>query len=70
MRSECNEDYLLYTLLGRFQASGNEREASAERESCASRLTRATRSPRTWRSPTKRKNNACFAGYLWSANIR
>ena len=56
-------------ILGRFQASGNGREASAERESCASRLTRATRSPRTWSSPTKRKNNACFAGYLWSAKF-
>ena len=56
-------------IFGPFQASRNEREASAERESCASRLTRATRSPRTSRSPVKRKNNACSAGYFWSAKI-
>ena len=56
-------------IFGRFQASRNEREASAERESSASRVTRASRLPRTSRSPTKRKNNARFAGYLWSAKI-
>ena len=56
-------------ILGRFQASRNEREACAERESCVSRLTRATRSSRTSRSPAKRKNNACSAGYFWSVKI-
>ena len=56
-------------IFGPFQASRNEREASAEHESCASRLTRATRSPRTSRSPAKRKNNACSAGYFWSVKI-
>ena len=34
-------------IFGPFQASRNEREASAERESCASRLTRAMHSPCT-----------------------